>query len=329
MPTRIQQRQQEMPPCCLLCIETLDASNITVPRPCCNKNHELCQSCLYRHVMSIIDDEIGQVRTLSCPLGCGTHLTDGEIRDCFRRQHQSWFTNLFRWILSYVVSTCFRSHTVWWYIRNVSLERRDLERYAAWSLQRGLAALRKKEDNFILLQCPGPDCSFQWIVADPTHRRAKQRHEAQSYFLWYAPFRKPESTPSNFVFGPNSFAHLGLRRNADIRRMICPSCLTNFCGLCRNPWVYGTADHSYRACREFMRLPAVRAEESMEDRFALAAFGRRCPGCSCRTERISGCNHIRCPCGVEWCYACGKRWNPTHYNCTDPVAQGAPPCTIL
>ena len=189
--------------------------------------------------------------------------------------------------------------------------------------------MRKKNDNFILLQCPGTDCSFQWIVADPRHRRAKQRHETRSYFLWYAPYRVPERTPQDFAYGPNSFSSLGIRRNADIRRMVCPACLTTFCGLCRNPWVYGVADHSYRACRSFLRLPQVQAEESREDRFALAAFGRRCPGCTRLTERISGCNHISCPCGTEWCYACGKRWNPTHYHCADPATTHAPQCIIL
>ncbi|RFU81087.1 dihydroxyacid dehydratase [Trichoderma arundinaceum] len=33
---------------------------------------------------------------------------------------------------------------------------------------------------------------------------------------------------------------------------------------------------------------------------------RRCPGCGIATEKTYGCDHITCPCGTHWCYACGK-----------------------
>ena len=315
---------------CLFCVEPMnDSGTNTVHRSCCG--HELCQGCFYHHIMSILQqDEFGHFRNLACPFGCGTALLDAEVRASFANYHGSrGIFRWLRWLCSAFLSLCFYPyHWRWWNIRVTHQERRDLDRYAAWSLQRGLADLRKKEDDTIILNCPGTDCSFQWIVADPQHRRDKQRHEARSYWLWYTPYRVPERTPENFVFHPNSFARLSLLPyNADVRRMVCPACHTVFCGLCRNPWVFGTADHSYRACRSYRRLPAIRNEPNLEDRFALAGFGRTCPGCTRRTERISGCNHMTCPCGTEWCYACGKRWNPSHYSCAD--GGGASPCVIL
>ncbi|KAL7941196.1 hypothetical protein V8C42DRAFT_335601 [Trichoderma barbatum] len=33
---------------------------------------------------------------------------------------------------------------------------------------------------------------------------------------------------------------------------------------------------------------------------------RRCPGCGVATEKMYGCDHITCPCGTHWCFACGK-----------------------
>ncbi|KAH6609912.1 dihydroxyacid dehydratase [Trichoderma cornu-damae] len=33
---------------------------------------------------------------------------------------------------------------------------------------------------------------------------------------------------------------------------------------------------------------------------------RRCPGCGVATEKTYGCDHITCPCGTHWCYACGE-----------------------
>lgn len=312
------------PSLCFLCVEPLDLSN-TIQRSCCQ--NEVCQDCFYRHIMSIIDgDVVSQFRDLSCPYGCGKQLTDGEIRECFRRQHQQmWFMTFLRRLYYIVAFLLCPSHFVWWHTRLCRNERRDLERYWVWSFQRGLADMRKKDDNLIILHCPGIDCSFQWIVADPRHRRAKQRHEGKSFLLWYSPYRVAENTPDSFVYGPDSFSIFGLNRNADSRKMVCPACLTAFCGLCRNPWMFGRADHSYRACREYMRRIPQGLHDG--DRFALAAFGRRCPGCSRLTERISGCNHMTCPCGIEWCYACENRWSPTHYACRDP--DGAAQCIIL
>ncbi|KAK5996603.1 Putative ariadne-like RING finger-like protein [Cladobotryum mycophilum] len=35
-----------------------------------------------------------------------------------------------------------------------------------------------------------------------------------------------------------------------------------------------------------------------------------CPGCGVATEKTSGCDHITCPCGTHWCYACGEATDP-------------------
>jgi hypothetical protein len=31
---------------------------------------------------------------------------------------------------------------------------------------------------------------------------------------------------------------------------------------------------------------------------------KECPGCGVDVEKSSGCNHITCPCGTHWCWAC-------------------------
>ncbi|RPA76795.1 hypothetical protein BJ508DRAFT_242406, partial [Ascobolus immersus RN42] len=31
---------------------------------------------------------------------------------------------------------------------------------------------------------------------------------------------------------------------------------------------------------------------------------KRCPGCQIPIELDSGCNHVECPCGAEFCFAC-------------------------
>ncbi|KAM0426304.1 hypothetical protein ACHAPT_008344 [Fusarium lateritium] len=46
-----------------------------------------------------------------------------------------------------------------------------------------------------------------------------------------------------------------------------------------------------------------------------AAVSRECPGCGVVTQKVGGCDHITCPCGVHWCYACGKKMS---YNTIYP-----------
>ncbi|KAI1169743.1 hypothetical protein F4777DRAFT_592493 [Nemania sp. FL0916] len=35
---------------------------------------------------------------------------------------------------------------------------------------------------------------------------------------------------------------------------------------------------------------------------------RSCPGCKRVVEQISGCDHMTCKCGGEFCYVCGRVW---------------------
>ncbi|KAF7545356.1 hypothetical protein G7Z17_g9224 [Cylindrodendrum hubeiense] len=39
---------------------------------------------------------------------------------------------------------------------------------------------------------------------------------------------------------------------------------------------------------------------------------KSCPGCTATTQKVSGCDHITCPCGVHWCYACGEDVGERH-----------------
>lgn len=312
---------------CFICAEELNRGTTGVDRPCCR--NILCQTCMYRHIMSILNDDVGSFRKLTCPFGCGVELTDDEIREAFSHSHQFRFMAAIRYFC-HSLCRSISPNLSWWYVRLSSRERRDMEVYLRWSLQRGLADMRKKNDDLIMLECPGVDCNYTWIVADPRFRRNKQQHENRYYLLWYKPYQGAEDAPNYFVDGSGRPIWVQpQRRRLDVRQMICPACHANFCGLCRNPWVFGRVCHARRSCRTYTRLPSLQAEGSLADRFALASYGHHCPGCRLATERISGCNHMTCPCGVEWCYACGQRWNTLHYGCRDRAPNEDPGCVIL
>ena len=34
---------------------------------------------------------------------------------------------------------------------------------------------------------------------------------------------------------------------------------------------------------------------------------RECPGCKVPTQKTYGCDHMECPCGAHWCWACGEK----------------------
>ncbi|KAH6886221.1 hypothetical protein B0T10DRAFT_539288 [Thelonectria olida] len=39
---------------------------------------------------------------------------------------------------------------------------------------------------------------------------------------------------------------------------------------------------------------------------AKAVKMKQCPSCTVATQKTGGCDHITCPCGTHWCYACGE-----------------------
>lgn len=69
----------------------------------------------------------------------------------------------------------------------------------------------------------------------------------------------------------------------------------------------GVRDWRCESCAE-ARTGEPLAEDGVTDRREDLGTGnpRTCPGCGVMTEKMMGCDHIACPCGVHWCYACGE-----------------------
>jgi hypothetical protein len=297
--------------------------------PCCGQL--ICQDCLYRHIQSIFDEGrsgLGRSK-LTCPLGCGEEVTDKVVRATIERAHDTipqwfWFSvgkMLYHLSLLLDVSDG-RQQSVairnYWSIS--APVRTDLEKYEQWAL---VVALRAESTMY----CPAPGCDYQWITND-VYRRQKQAHEAKGAYLWYKPPKFDGSGSFNWV--EPEFANLGAIGNfvepdrSDGRRMVCAKCLTCFCGLCRHPWEFGTGRrqrcHRGKTCEKYRK--SMPFEDGDYAFVAKLANARTCPGCSLRTQRTEGCNHMTCPCGYEWCYVCECRWNRMHYACVDESLGG-------
>jgi IBR domain, a half RING-finger domain len=86
--------------------------------------------------------------------------------------------------------------------------------------------------------------------------------------------------------------------SSDCRTVVCDQCLLQFCTRCNQPWV---KEHARCSCQEYQDVILA----SYDSTFArLTSTIRRCPHCCVFLERTSGCDHMTCSCGFEFCYRC-------------------------
>lgn len=321
---------------CFLCAEELSLNggpHQALGLQCCGQT--VCQTCLYRHIQSVWEEGLtGQGRTvLLCPMGCAHELTDKMVRSTVTRQHPLGIIQTLLWrvvwniliIATWLFWNCPPSHSSWLncaYSRSAQL---DFAKGERWSLA---VALRRIDG---VQCCPAPDCGYLWL-ANPSYRRHKLDHERKGSYLWYTPPR-PERVPYTWVepeYLDMSSAFIE-QDTRDGRRMVCPKCHIMFCGLCKHPWELSRSkSHAKRSCEAFARKYSHLLQDTDFAFVGQLLDCRSCPGCSLRTNRTAGCNHMTCPCGTEWCYVCEGRWNPWHHQCVErPRGGAAGSCTIM
>ncbi|KAH8674263.1 hypothetical protein BX600DRAFT_410795 [Xylariales sp. PMI_506] len=83
-------------------------------------------------------------------------------------------------------------------------------------------------------------------------------------------------------------------------------------------WIYGWCMECGEAKRYVERVCAAGAPAEVSDWNCEACLQWKnpwmkpaskikcCPGCGTATEKLSGCDHISCPCGQHWCFYCGE-----------------------
>ena len=86
------------------------------------------------------------------------------------------------------------------------------------------------------------------------------------------------------------------------RPFACGACSVETCTRCH------LENHPFLSCemyKEFKRDPDLSLKEWMKDKVDV----KHCPVCSFTIEKIDGCNHIECRCGVHICWACVVHFN--------------------
>ncbi len=98
-------------------------------------------------------------------------------------------------------------------------------------------------------------------------------------------------------------------------KMICNSCGYATCAKHKLPW------HDGKTCAEFDLEPTQleRLEAEISTAKLLAASTQMCPACGNGVTKTSGCDHLQCRCGEEWCFECLASWK--RITRTGPLAH--------
>ncbi|KAL8158535.1 hypothetical protein V2J09_000072 [Rumex salicifolius] len=96
----------------------------------------------------------------------------------------------------------------------------------------------------------------------------------------------------------------------------CVKCYSLFCISCRVLW------HSNMSCESYKIGESFWNSRSVDEKLRQLAGNnkwRKCPRCSHMVELASGCNHISCRCGHQFCYVCGLEWRKKRATCSCPL----------
>jgi len=80
----------------------------------------------------------------------------------------------------------------------------------------------------------------------------------------------------------------------------CPRCQQPICFKCRSEW------HEGMSCHQYQYFASKIVDEVTK--FCRKMKWMRCFQCGHVVEKKTGCNHITCMCGSQFCYICGSQW---------------------
>ena len=110
-----------------------------------------------------------------------------------------------------------------------------------------------------------------------------------------------EYEAKDFMYCQNSscsaFIDLSFIKNT---KLTCTKCRTLNCGICKSPYHPTLTCISNKAAK--MKEKTKFLELIEENKWQV------CGKCENGVSISTGCNHMRCRCGHEFCYVCGKKW---------------------
>ena len=147
-----------------------------------------------------------------------------------------------------------------------------------------------------------------WALIIPLYIRICQRDSP--HVVFYCRNNQCELSAKGFIHNEKSHAFGGRPEThanclkcltahyVHQHRIECPVCKQTFCNACESiPY------------HELIMCAGPNADP---ERLAVltASGSKACPNCSHAVILDGGCDHIKCRCGIDWCFRCSKRLNP-------------------
>ena len=118
---------------------------------------------------------------------------------------------------------------------------------------------------------------------------------------------------------------IGNPEHPEFPKLLCQGCGTRFCFECTDFWHQGDTCQQNRDGKLALanRDEGRYQEEEAQTKVWLQKYrALPCPKCQAIVQKAEGCNHMKCPCGGEFCWICGEdtsqiggnRDLPEHYN---------------
>ena len=122
---------------------------------------------------------------------------------------------------------------------------------------------------------------------------------------------------------------VGDPNHPEFPKLCCPDCQTDFCFLCSS---FYHPEESCEEARQRLDRASERERERMESeegvmrQWLINNRALPCPKCQALIQKNEGCNHIKCPCGGEFCWICGETVNQNSPRRSLPSHYASGPC---
>lgn len=180
----------------------------------------------------------------------------------------------------------------------------------------------KLQENLVSIDCPEPDCTEHLTPEKCIAILPKQTIQQWSLALveadiplfqkFYCPFQDCSALLLKDIVPDESGSSSGAAAVAVVKKESeCPACRRLFCAQCAVPW------HTGLDCSELKSLSDSEKEKCdlMLLKLAKDNDWKRCARCKHIIERYSGCCHMICRCGYQFCYKCGSEWKKDGISC--------------
>ena len=109
-----------------------------------------------------------------------------------------------------------------------------------------------------------------------------------------------ENNSDEITFCPTAGCNYMCSYDKNEFHLNCPMCKKSYCLQCKTEW------HEGMTCEEYQRTKNKDENDVKFEEYAKGSKLKQCPKCKRWVEKVSGCDHITCPCGTPFCYRCGR-----------------------